>query len=103
MKNNWPFSDPRSTVVFTTLDFVEKRKPILRVTHNETNGAWQFDTEETAAAVDARITALGEILFLDPSLVALADLPRGWIAVRASFTAQWKRHSMKKSDGDIAA
>jgi hypothetical protein len=91
MKYTWPFPDAPNTVVFTTRGVIEKGNPILLVTHEQDDGAWQFRMAKTVSAKEGRIVALDEIVFNDPSLMELADLPRGWIAVRDSSTAKWKR------------
>jgi hypothetical protein len=87
----WPFTDGRNAAVYTTRDIIEKGKPILLVTHDQDDGAWQFHAMETVPTSEARVVALDEIIFRDPSIVELADLPLGWSAIRDSITAQWKQ------------
>jgi hypothetical protein len=91
MKTKWPFAVARKTAVFTTRDIIEEGKPILLVMHDQDDGAWQFHTGETVPASEAKIVALDEIIFRDPSVVELADLPLGWSAIRDSITSPWKR------------
>jgi hypothetical protein len=100
MKNEWPFIETRNALVYSTRNVIEKGKPILLVIHDQYHGAWQFYSEKTESSTDARIAALGEIIFHDPSIVELADLPRGWIAVRDSIIAPWKRHPIDNEDGN---
>jgi hypothetical protein len=38
----WPFDDPENTAVFTTQHVLEYGQPIVRVTHDVEDGAWQF-------------------------------------------------------------
>lgn len=88
---DWPFEDPPNVAVFTTTAVVKGGSPILRVTHDDDDGAWQFHTGETVTAGDAMIVALRQIVKLDPSIGSLADLPYGWIATRDNVASEWKR------------
>ncbi len=88
----WPFGDePRNVAVFTTRQVLEGR-PVVRVSHDADDGAWQFlcDSPERPIA-DARIVALEEALRRDPTLAEVADLPLGWGAWRARPGAPWQR------------
>jgi hypothetical protein len=97
MKTKWPFTDARNTVVFTTRDIIEEGKTILLVTHDRDDGAWQFHTRKTVPVSEAKIVALDEIIFRDPSIIELADLPLGWSAIRDSTTSPWKRQPISSS------
>lgn len=91
MADDWPFEDPPNVAVFTTKSVVNGERPILRVTHDDDDGAWQFHTGQAVDGGEAMIVALREIVKLDPSVASLADLPYGWIAMRDSVTSEWKR------------
>lgn len=69
----------------------------MLVTHDKDDGAWQFRTGKTIPASDAKIVALDEIVYRDPSVVELADLPLGWSAIRDSITTPWKRQPISSS------
>ena len=97
MKTKWPFAVAHKTAVFTTRDIIEEGKPILLVMHDQDDGAWQFHTGETVPASEAKLVALDEIIFRDPSVVELADLPLGWSAIRDSITSPWKRQPISSS------
>jgi hypothetical protein len=97
MKTKWLFTDARNTAVFTTRDFIEEGKPILLVTHDQDDGAWQFHTGKTVPASDDKVVALDEIIFRDPSVVELTDLPLGWSAIRDSITSPWNRQPISSS------
>jgi hypothetical protein len=97
MKIKWPFTDTRNTAVFTTRGIIEEGKPILFVTHDQNNGAWEFHTRETVQVSEAKIVALDEIIVRDPSIVELADLPLGWSAIRNSVISPWKRQPISSS------
>jgi hypothetical protein len=88
---DWPFDDSPRVAVFTTTAVVRGGMPILRVTHDDDDGAWQFHTGNNVDAGDAMIVALREIVKLDPSVRLVADLPYGWVATRVSVTSGWKR------------
>jgi hypothetical protein len=90
--SHWPFQDPQNVAVFTTKQVVKKRKPILFVTHDADDGAWQFHSGDMARDGDAMILALSEIVGIDPTVAELADLPLGYKASCISPSSPWKRH-----------
>jgi hypothetical protein len=89
---HWPFQDPQNVAVFTTKQVVKERKPILFVTHDADDGAWQFHSGDMARDEDAMILALSEIVEIDPTITELADLPLGYKASRTSLSSSWKRY-----------
>lgn len=91
-KTQWPFTDKPSTAVYTARDVIELWNPILFVTHDPDDGSWHFFSGPTVPDTDARIVALDEIIYGDPSVIELADLPRGWVAVRETMETPWQRH-----------
>lgn len=91
MTSDWPFEDPPNVAVLTTTAVVKGGSPILHVSHDDDDGAWQFHTGQTVDAGEAMIVALRQIVKLDPSIMSLADLPYGWIATRDTVTSEWKR------------
>jgi hypothetical protein len=75
---------------------LEGGRPILRVSHDDDDGAWQFlcgDVHEDAA--EGRIVWLGCMVDRDPSLQELADVPLGWGADRDTVSAPWERSANK--------
>ena len=88
---DWPFAEPPGTLVITTRQVIERGLPILLVTHDVDDGAWQFLHGDNAKEQDARIVRLDEILARDPSVRALAGLLRGWQASRRSPDASWEQ------------
>jgi hypothetical protein len=90
--SNWPFQDPQNVVVFTTKQVVKDRKPILFVTHDVDDGAWQFHSGDAALSEEIMILALSEIVEIDPSIIELADLPIGYKASRNSPSDSWRQH-----------
>ncbi len=77
--------------MFTTTSVIGKKAPILYVTHDDDDGAWQFHTGDSLTDDQPKIVSLGEIVALDGSVKELADLPRGWEASRKSKDEKWER------------
>jgi len=42
MSKRWPFPDSAETAVLTTRQVLEQGLPVLLVTHDRDDGAWQF-------------------------------------------------------------
>jgi hypothetical protein len=87
-----PGFQPRE-IAITTRQVMREGWPILLVTHDADDGAWQFvngwgDTDETASAM---VVAVEQVVGHDPSLVALADHPLGWRAWRQAPGGAWTR------------
>ena len=91
-KDEWPFAEPKNVAVFTTTQVMRLRQPVLHVSHDDEDGAWQFHTgAQQVSAGDAMIVALSEMVEHDPTICELADLPCGWFAERESIGSPWKR------------
>lgn len=88
---SWRFADPRNVAVFTTKDIASGSSPILHVTHDSEDGAWQFRGVDTPTEDNASVVALATIVALDPSIAELADLPLGWSAWREAKDTPWRR------------
>jgi len=91
LADDWLFEDPPNVAVVTTREVTEGQAPILFVSHDKEDGAWQFLTGGPAREDDARVVALRRIWLLDPSIGQLADLPMGWQASRTSPLDPWRR------------
>ena len=92
MSADWPFADPPNVAVFSTRQVFRSGQPILHVSHDADDGAWQFHAGSTVAEADAMVVALQEVLAHDPSIAELADLPLGWFAERTAAGQPWVRH-----------
>jgi Domain of unknown function (DUF4262) len=90
-KGDWAFVDPPDVATYTTRQVVNDREPILFLTHDFDDGAWQLLHGGDAQASDAMIVCLSHLIKLDPKLAELADLPLGWQAVRKSVGEPWHR------------
>jgi len=78
---------------------MEEGHPILFVAHDSDDGAWQILCGESHASDDdVRVVCLGCLVSKDPSLVQLADLPRGWCADRPTNSGLWARSAMSADD-----
>jgi len=78
--------------VFTTTQVIREGRPVLYVSHDLDDGAWQFHTDDESVSVkDAMVVALSEMIEIDPSLTDLHDLPIGWIARRIASGIEWVR------------
>jgi hypothetical protein len=89
-EDDWPFDKPRDQAAFSVRDIIFEGEPILFVNHDN-DGDWQFLTGASVHKEDAAVIGLGEIAELDPTVLKLADLPTGWIAIRRSANADWER------------
>jgi hypothetical protein len=88
--NDWPFSDPTNVVAISTRQVVREGYPVLRVSH-DFDGDWQVLCGTTTDVKDALVVCLGCAYQRNPSIGALADMPRGWTAWRDSPDDPWKR------------
>jgi hypothetical protein len=92
MSESWPFDDPENLAVITLKRILAEERAILLVTHDE-DGDWQFLDGQSVSEEDAAVVSLRHVTLLDPGIIELADLPRGWRASRASPDGPWVRSS----------
>jgi hypothetical protein len=96
----WPFADSEDLGVFLCEHVFDRSLPILFVTHDH-DGDWQFLCgEHTHEDGKPRLVCFGCIISRDPSLIELADMPRGWGADRATATDAWNQGPLPKPDDD---
>ena len=55
LADDWPFDDPPNVAVVTTRDVTEDKAPILFVSHDRDDGAWQFHSAAPPSIDDARL------------------------------------------------
>ena len=91
VQDQWPFADPKNVAVITLKSITKGDKPILHVTHDSEDGAWQFLDGTTVSEGNASVVSLEEITRIDPAVMELADLPLGWYAVRSAPSEPWRR------------
>ena len=103
MVDDWPFNDPPNTTAITTQHVLDRKLPILLVTHDADDGMWQFLCGTTNDPDDGRVIGLGCALEIDPSVYKLADLPLGWKAWRDSPADPWQRFPANSSEEELDA
>jgi hypothetical protein len=96
MNDHWPFHDSPNVAVITLVQIIEQGHPVLYVTRDDDDGAWQFLDGSDTQIEAARVASLRSMITLDPTLLQLADLPLGWYAWRASPTAPWQREPRRR-------
>lgn len=97
----WPFDQPPNCATVVSNSIIEKRKPILYVSHDEDDHGWQFLDNESEELDDLCIVGLGHILELDASMAGLACLEPGWQATRADTNSEWViERTPPEEDGD---
>lgn len=100
--NAWPFDQPRNCATLTMRQVLEGKEPILLVSHDADDHGWQFIGSSDASVKDGRVVGLEEVVQLDPSVLAVADLPPGWQAVRKRPGARWIRRKRPLDPDDGA-
>ena len=89
---SWPFHAPPNVLVFTTWKILREERPILLVSHDADDGAWQFlDGLGEPDIRDAAMVLLVNMTKLDATVMELADLPEGWVACREARGKTWVR------------
>jgi hypothetical protein len=91
----WPFAEPHSRHVLTTIQVVTGKEPVRTAARFEDDGMWQFICDTTNDAEDLVIATLGWVIDRDPSLSKLADLRPGWQATRKGRTFRRRRFGAK--------
>jgi hypothetical protein len=89
--DGWPFPDPPNLAVITVRQIIDDGRPILAVSHDAEDGAWQFLTGGPCETDDGRVVSLEVAVRRDPTLLDLAGLPAGWRAWRAAVGEPWQR------------
>ena len=87
---DFKFNEPKNLTTYTTRQWLEENKPILRVVHDD-DGDWQFLTDDQMPD-DIRIIALEELIKSDSTLNEVFDLDYGEEAERDFIGAKWKRN-----------
>ncbi len=87
----WPFADDEFSDALTTVQVLDDEAPVLLVSHDAEDGMWQVLCGTSNEPEDGRLTCLGCLFELDPTLAAIVDLPLGWEAYRESVGAPWQR------------
>jgi len=85
----WEFDSPKNSLAISLREIVEGGAPILHVSHNLSDGAWQFLGWDAPKVEDAVLVCLEHAVALDDTVRQLASLPLGWHAWRRSAPEPW--------------
>jgi Domain of unknown function (DUF4262) len=86
---DFKFKEEKNLATFTTRQWIEQRKPILRVVH-DFDGDWQFLTGDQILE-DARVVSLQELILKDKTLNEVFNLEYGESADREEIGGLWTR------------
>ena len=87
------FREPRNVTAFTTRQWLELKKPITHVVHDE-EGDWQFLTGDQLQE-DIKIVALEQLVLRDVTLNEIFDLEYGEEATRDYVGDKWTRKKVE--------
>jgi hypothetical protein len=88
--DSWPFTEPK-ILLCSQQPVMERKEPVLLISHDTEDHAWQVIGATSGTLENARIISLQKAMELDLSVVELSDLPIGWRAVRESSNGPWRR------------
>lgn len=88
---DWKFPDPPHTQAFLSQTVQDREEPITYVSHDASDGAWQFLGDKMVDGGGPVLSCLHHPLDWDPSLRELYDLPLGWCARREKPGKSWQR------------
>ena len=97
MSDNWPFDQPRDCATVTSAEVMQSGELITHVYHDEADHGWQFHPANGTTTADMMLVALEELVKIDPSILEVATLPPGWMAIRSACDGAWTR---KETYGD---
>lgn len=87
------FNEPKNLTTFTTRQWLEEQKPIIRVVHDN-DGDWQFLTGDQMPE-DIKIVALAELIKRDDTLNEIFDLDYNEEAERDFIGGKWTRSKIE--------
>jgi len=90
------FSEPKNLTTFTTRQWLEEHKPILKVVHDD-DGDWQFLIGDQLQE-DIRIVALEQLINRDKTLNEVFDLEYGEEAERDYLGGEWIRNEIENEE-----
>ena len=97
---NWKFDDPPHTRVYLSETVQKKEEAVTYVSHDTSDGAWQFLGDKMADGGGPVISCFHHPIDDDRSLEQLHDLPIGWYAVRDKAGKPWTRFQKEQDDND---
>jgi hypothetical protein len=87
---DFKFREEKNLGIFTSRQYLEDKKPILYVVHDE-EGDWQFLTGDLFVPADGRLVCLEEMTKRDKTLNQVFDLGYGESAERDFVGGEWRR------------
>jgi hypothetical protein len=97
---DWKFLDKPHTKVFISKAIQEEKEWITYVTHDISDGAWQILGETGVESGGPELACLHKMVEKDPTLLELADLPKGWYAERTTPENPWERFENESEEAD---
>jgi hypothetical protein len=97
---DWQFADKPHTKVFTSKSIQEGKEWVTLVTHDLSDGAWQILGETGIDGGGLEMACLHHMVEMDPTLVELSDLPKGWWAEREAPGKPWERFECIPEDAE---
>lgn len=92
--------DKPHTKAFISKAVQEDEEWINYVTHDLSNGAWQMVGETGIESGGPELACLHQMVERDPTLAELADLPKGWYALRTAPGEPWERFEQEPEATD---
>jgi len=90
---DFKFREAENLGIFTTRQWLELGKPILKVVHDN-DGDWQFLTGDQTQE-DGKLVALAEMIKRDKTLNEVFDLDYGEEAERENLGGEWTRKNIE--------
>jgi hypothetical protein len=97
---NWKFDDPPHTRVYLSETVQKKEEAVTYVSHDASDGAWQFLGDKMADGGGPVISCFHHPIDDDRTLEELHDMPLGWYAVRDKPGDSWQRFQKEPDDND---
>lgn len=92
---SYNFHEPQNTACFTCSHVLSRESPILQVTHDLSDGAWQFLCGVSEHQIHmARIICLSEAVKIDSTVNELAEMQIGIGAKRNSIYDKWEFYEL---------
>lgn len=98
--SGWKFFDSPDKLVFSSEAVCSGLEPVTRVSHDASDGAWQFLGDSMVGEREPVGSCFYHLIEADPTLNELADLPPGWWAERTKPGSRWKRHKHRSGYDD---
>lgn len=96
-RNKYRFQEPKNAACFVCDHIMNKKRPVLFVSHDKEDSSWQFLCGETDHNDDnIKIISLNEMTEIDDSVNDLYEMPIGFGAERSQIDEPWKPFKIKE-------